>query len=68
MPDLIEFYDGDRLLKSIHSHIVPTVGSFLSLRSETWKVISVTYAIDHADRQFESQFPHWLIDMECATG
>lgn len=49
MPDTVEYYNGKDLIVRVKSSIVPTVGSLISIRKETWKVISVTYAIDHAD-------------------
>jgi hypothetical protein len=50
MNDTIEFYDGNRVVASVQSSMVPIVGSFISIRKETWEVRRVTYALDHADR------------------
>ena len=63
LKDQIEFYDGDRLIKTMESSMVPLVGSQISIRKETWTVISVTYAIDHADKLFESRM-RACVDLE----
>ena len=47
--DKIEYYDGNNMLASAMSSMVPTVGSKISIRAETYTVTSVTYAIDHSD-------------------
>jgi hypothetical protein len=47
--DMIEYYDGDKILASVKSSMVPMVGAKISIRGKTWKVASVTYALDHAD-------------------
>ena len=52
--DRIEFYDGESLIKTVDSIMVPPVGSKISIRNETWLVTSVTYGIDYVDKPFES--------------
>ena len=47
--DLIEFYDKKDRIASIHSALVPAIGSKISIRGHTWTVVGVTYAIDRAD-------------------
>lgn len=47
--DWIEYCDGDKLVGSVNSAMVPTVGSRISIRKKTWAVVRVTYALDHAD-------------------
>lgn len=51
--DRIEYYDGDRIVASVESSMVPTVGSRISIRKETWAVVRVTFALDHADEPME---------------
>jgi len=50
----IEFYDGDSIIAATNSDMVPLIGSKISIRKKTWSVINVTYALDHADKPFES--------------
>jgi hypothetical protein len=47
--DVIEFYDGDTMVASVKSSMVPPVGAKISIRGKTWTVMRVTYALDHAD-------------------
>ncbi len=47
--DTIEFYDGDKLLCSANSSMVPAEARRISIRGKTWIVLRVTYALDHAD-------------------
>ena len=47
--DRIEFYDGNQLLVSFLSSMVPPVGSKISIRKKTWIVARITYALDQAD-------------------
>ena len=51
--DKIEYYDGDRIVASVESSMVPTVGSRISIRKKTWSVVRVTFALDHADEPME---------------
>lgn len=46
--DLVEYYNGARLLVAINSSIVPPVGSLISIAKTTWEVASVSYAIDQS--------------------
>ena len=46
--DKIEYYDGNNMLASAMSSMVPLVGSKISIRAETYTVTSVTYAIDNS--------------------
>ena len=48
--NVIEFYDGKKLVASSESSMVPPVGSKISIRKETWVVQQITYALDHADK------------------
>ena len=48
MTSILEFYDGDNLVVGVESAMVPHVNSLISIRAETWEVVSVTYAVDHA--------------------
>jgi chromosome condensin MukBEF MukE localization factor len=52
-PDRVELYGNGKLLVALDSSIVPAVGSFVSIRGETWKVDRVTYAVDYADKMME---------------
>lgn len=49
MKDRIEFYDGNNLVAAINSDMVPPTESKISIRGVIWEVVSVTYALDHAD-------------------
>jgi hypothetical protein len=51
MGDRIEFYDEKtgKLVASVKSSMVPTVGKRISIRKQTWEVERVTFALDHAD-------------------
>ena len=51
--DRIEYYDGDTMVASVESAMVPAVGSRISIRKKTWAVARVTYALDHADEPME---------------
>lgn len=53
MGDVIEFYSSGGLLVVVSSSMVPTVGSFISIRGKTWKVTNVTFAVDYADSRSE---------------
>lgn len=47
--EAIEFYDGEYLIATVKSSMVPPVGAKISIRGKAWKVMRVTYALDHAD-------------------
>lgn len=52
--DTIDFYNahgepGRNLVAAVKSSIVPPVGAYISIRGETWWVVRITYALDHAD-------------------
>jgi phosphotransferase system IIB component len=47
--DTVEFYTDTRLLVRVNSSIVPLVGSMINIKKITYKVTSVTFAVDHAD-------------------
>lgn len=51
MNDILEFYDGNKFIASVESHMVPSVGSFISIRKKTWQVDRLTYALDYTDDQ-----------------
>ena len=51
--DKIEFYDGEKLVASLNSSMVPTVGGKIVIRKKIWTVVRVTYALDYADRLLE---------------
>lgn len=53
MKNRIEFYHGDGLIAAVESAMVPPVGSKISIRKKTWSVVSVTYALDYADKPFQ---------------
>jgi len=53
MGDIIEFYCGDRMVAIVSSSMVPPVESLISIRAKTYTVLSVTYALDHADKGSE---------------
>lgn len=55
MKDVIEYYavDGENLVCTVQSNMVPTVGSFINISGKTWKVINVTYTVDHSDNQLK---------------
>lgn len=48
-PDRIEFYIGDSLLLGMESSMVPLVDSLINIQGVTWRVSSVTYAIDYSE-------------------
>ena len=52
---VVEFYDGDKIVSRVESEMVPTVGSKISIRKTVWKVVNVTYALDYADKIWETQ-------------
>lgn len=47
----IEFYDGDAAghMCVLDDGAVPRVGDLISIRKVTWRVVRVTWAVDHAD-------------------
>lgn len=54
MTDKIEFYNADGepgrdLVATVDSGMVPHINSLISIRQETWEVVSVSYALDDAD-------------------
>lgn len=54
--DVIEYYDvdgtpGRDLIASVKSSMVPSVGSKINIRKQTYEVVNVTYALDAADDQ-----------------
>ena len=46
--DEIEYYDGNNMLVSVMSSMVPPVGSLINIKAETYRVTAVTYALDHS--------------------
>lgn len=54
MKDRIEFYDRDNMIASVDSAMVPAVGQKISIRGKTWDVVAVSFALDYADKPFES--------------
>ncbi len=50
--DVIEFYDGDAVVASVRSPMVPPVGTLINIRKEEWVVRGVTYALDYADHPY----------------
>ena len=50
MRTVIEFYEANtpQMIAIVESAMVPTVGSMISIRGVTWKVASVSYAVDNA--------------------
>ena len=52
--DRIEFYGDDgKMVASVMSSMVPQVGAKISIRKKVWEVVSVTYALDYADKMNE---------------
>ena len=49
LPNL-EFYDGNTVIASVNSSIVPHPGSTINIRNKNWHVKGVTYALDYADK------------------
>ena len=47
--DMLEFYDGKNFVAVAYGTMVPPVGSLISIRGETWRVVRVTYALDNVD-------------------
>lgn len=47
--DIVEIYEGDAILVSSETSIVPPVGSLISIRKRTYEVVRITYAVDGAD-------------------
>lgn len=66
MSATIEFYDGLKLLARVESSMVLPVGSLISIRKQTWKIIGVTFALDYTDEQRERQM-RCNVDLEKAT-
>ena len=64
--DLIEFYDGNNRIAHVHSSIVPAVGSMVSIRSQTFKVVRVTYALDRADGMASEKIMRANVDLKAA--
>lgn len=51
--DRIEFYAAGKMIASVSSSMVPEIGRFINIRRQTWKVKSVTYALDNIDAKFD---------------
>ena len=49
MKDKIEFYFKDSLFAHCETSMIPTIGSFISIRGASYEVINVTFALDWAD-------------------
>jgi hypothetical protein len=54
MADTVEYYNVDGipdkdLIVSLKSSIVPTIGSYINIRKNTYRVLTITYAVDYAD-------------------
>jgi len=60
----LEFYRGEKLLASVASSLVPHVGGLVSIRGKTWKIVNVTYAVDHSDAVFSNRVMRANIDVE----
>lgn len=55
-PDAIEFYlNSHALLLSVQSAHAPAAGELVNFRQKTYKVMSRSYTVDHADEQRETQ-------------
>ncbi len=48
MRDLIEFYDGKRVVGYVYSSMVPPIGSVVCIHKTEWMVERVTFALDHS--------------------
>ena len=46
--DKIEYYHENKLLASVISSMVPTVGAMISINANTYEVGKVEYALDHS--------------------
>ena len=54
--NLVEFWKDDKVLVSVWGgSIVPRIGEFISIRKQKYKVIYVSYAVDYADKMYETQ-------------
>lgn len=54
-PDVIEFWVYNKVLLRIQSSMVPPVGSGININKVTYKVESVSFSVDYADKVFERQ-------------
>lgn len=70
MPEknIITFHNRDApfnkdVIVSVYSTMVPSVGAFISIRKQTWSVVSVTYAVDDADNLAAKQM-HAHVNLE----
>ena len=62
--DTIEFYDGDKIVISVRSTMVPPEGSKISIRKQTWTVRRVTYAVDYAADYIQQRSMRANVDLE----
>ena len=52
MSDSIEFYVDDKLIAHVESSFVMEADSAISIRKVSYRILSVTYALDDADGPF----------------
>lgn len=60
---VIEFYNGDDLITTVHSAIVPAEGAQVSIAGNTWYVINVGYAVDHSQKTFNRRVMRACVDL-----
>jgi hypothetical protein len=46
--DIIEFYDGRKMISSVYSSMVPAVNAKINIAGKNWVVFRVNYALDYA--------------------
>lgn len=56
-PPVVEFYEqkSPKMLVSVESAMVPTIGSMISIKGVTWEVSYISYSIDHSDNILEKR-------------
>lgn len=63
MRDVIEFYCGKRCVSSVQSSMVPTVDSFINIHKATYRIVSVTFALDYSDMPFSERQMRCNVDL-----
>ena len=68
MNDRIEFYHKDKLMTSVRSSIVPTVGSLINIQKKTWEIVGVTFTLDHSGEAFQDRSMRINVELEPSNG
>jgi len=64
--DHVEYYCENALLVMMESSIVPSKGSFISIRKETYEVVSISYACDYIDQSLVERTMRANVDLVLA--